>query len=156
MPTLAQIRAAIKTKLEAVADVGKVHDFQRYAKEQSKLAELYVSGDRLKGGFIAWRGQSTVSPGLGRKVVTHRWELTFYRSIDDADATELAFDTMLEAVRAAFQDDENLGGVVSSTVIENDDSGGPAGVQVEEKNAVLFCGVLCHAARGRLLTRHNE
>lgn len=156
MPTLAQIREAIRVKAAAVADAGTVNDYERYVKDASKLQALYVSGARVKGGFIAWRGAERISPGNGRYAITNRWELRFLRSLDDADATEKAFDTMLEAQCTAFQADESLGGLVSSIVIGGDDNPGPAGLQIREKNHVLFCGVLCHAARGELFTRHYE
>ena len=156
MPALADIRAAIVAIAEAVDDVGVVHDYERYLKEASKLSSLYVSDGRVSGGFIALRGTETTSPGNNRYAVTHRWELRFFRSIDDADATEKSFDDMTEALRLAFQDDENLGGLISSTVIGGDQDTGPAGLQLREKSAVLFCGVLCHQARGELFTRHYE
>lgn len=156
MPTVAQIREAIKVKAAAVADAGTINDYERYLKDASKLAALYVSGSRLSGGFIALRGTERLSPGIGRYVVTHRWELRFFRSLDDADATEKTFDTMLEAQAAAFQADENLGGLVSSIVLGEDGASGPAGLQIREKVPVLFCGVLCHSARGELFTRHHE
>ena len=156
MPTLADIRAAIKTKLAAVSDVGQVHDFERYVKEASKLSSLYVSGGRVKGAFVAWRSQETSSPGEGRYAVTNRWEIRLFRSLDDGDATEKAFDTLVDTARQAFQADENLGGVISSLVIGGDQDTGPAGLQVRDKSAVLFCGVLCHQARCELFTRHYE
>ena len=158
MPTVAEIRAAIKTKLDAVAGIGKVNDYERYAKDASRMQALYVDGatERLNGCFVAHRATDRLSQGLGRYTVTHRWELRFFRSLDDVDATEKSFDTLLETVAGAFQTDENLGGLISSTVIGEGDNAGPAGVQIEEKNAVLFCGVLCHAARGTLFTRHYE
>lgn len=156
MPTVAQIREAIRAKAAAVADVGTVHDYERFHKEASKLLALYLDVDRLKGGFLALRASERTSPGLGRFEVTHRWELRFFRSLDDGDATEKAFDTMLEAAAAAFQLDENLGGVVSSTVMGGDGATGPAGLQIREKVPALFSGVLCHSARAELFTRHEE
>ena len=156
MPTVAQIREAIRVKAAAVADAGTVNDYERYHKDASKLLAMYLNGARLSGGFIALRASERTSPGLGRFEVTHRWELRFFRSLDDADVTEKTFDTMLEAQAAAFQLDENLGGLISSTVLGGDGATGPAGLQIREKVPALFCGVLCHSARAELFTRHEE
>jgi len=73
-------------------------------------------------------------------------------SLDDADSTELTFDTLIESIRDAFRDDDSLGGLIFSTVIDNKSN--QAGVQVDETAPVLFAGVLCHSARLSLTTRH--
>lgn len=156
MPTLEQIRAAVKAKVAGVADIGQVHDYERYAKVQSAMQAEYVAAiggvDVLRGWFIAWRGQSSRTPGLGRWEVENKWELRGFHALSDAAASEKTFDDLCEAVRVAFRDDENLGGVISSTVVP----GGEGGLQITEKNAALFAGALCHAMRGRLTTVHFE
>lgn len=159
-PSTAQIRAAIKAKLEAVSGIGKVNDYERFAREQSRLKTLYVdqpgtAAARVKGWFVALRSTEEISPGNGRYQVTHGWEIRGYMSLDDADESEKLFDDLIEAVRDAFRTDEDLGALVSSTNLgEGDDQPGPSGVQLEEKLPVLFCDVLCHSARLKLFTRH--
>ena len=41
MPTVAQIRAAIVAEMQAVTDIGAVHDYQRYATNNADMAALY-------------------------------------------------------------------------------------------------------------------
>lgn len=155
MPTLADIRAAIVARLGTVADIGLVHDYQRYATDSAAFASLYtttISGRRqIRGWWVSRTATTESSPALGRYIVTHTWRIHGYMSLDDAAATEKTFDTLVEAVRDAFRQDDNLGGVVDGTVIDEG-----AGLQLEEQAPVMFCGVLCHAARLTLRTRHNE
>jgi len=161
MPTLTQIRDAIHGKLSGVSGMGVVHKYERYAKEASALALLYYTGAagsrRLHGWFIRRRAKRVTSPAEGRLAVVNEWMLRGYMSLDDADATELTFDALTEAIGAAFAADETLGGVVSATVIGDDNGAdGVAGVQVEDSGPVLFAGVLCHSARLKVFTRHYE
>lgn len=160
MPTLAQIRAAVKAKVAGVADIGQVHDYERYAKVQSAMQAEYIATigatKFLRGWFIAFRSRSRRSPGQGRYEVRTMWELRGFHALDDAAASEKTFDDLCEAIELAFQADENLGGVVSSTVLDAGQGGGEAGLQITEKNAALFAGVLCHAMRARLTTVHYE
>ena len=151
MATLQQIRDAIAAKIAAVAGAGLVHTFERYTKRKAEFTALFVIGGTVNGWVIRRVGTRRTSPGKGRVVVTHRWQLRYYRALDDASQSELAFDTTIETVAAAFRDDENLGGVVDGTVID-----GEAGLQVEDTGPVFLGEVLCHGARLKLSTRQFE
>lgn len=155
MPTLEQIRDACVAKIAAIADIGKVHSYERYAAQQADMKSLYVatiSGrDQLRGWFVRRTGTNETSDALGRYVVTHTWQIRGYMALEDGAASEKAFDALIEAIRDAFRSDENLGGLISSTVVEEG-----AGVQVEESAPVLFAGVLCHSARLKFYTRHYQ
>lgn len=155
MPTLDQIRAAIAGKLSAVPNVGRVHDYERYAAQGGEMKALYVAtiagAPQLRGWFVRRVRTREDSDDLGRYVVTHGWQIRGYLALDDAAASEKTFDALVEAIRDAFREDENLGGLVSSTVVED-----AAGAQVEDSAPVLFAGVLCHSARLRLATRHYQ
>lgn len=155
MPTQADIRAAIAAKIESVADTGIVHEFERYAKTASELKTLYLTGDKLLGWNIQLVTRRRKQPGLGRWIVTITWRLTAYQSFEDASASQIAFDVMVESVDRAFRDDVSLGGLLSiGTVIEEQDD--LQGMQLDDAGPVLFCGVLCHSARCTLMTKHTE
>ncbi|MBE0627981.1 MAG: hypothetical protein IH603_00015 [Burkholderia vietnamiensis] len=149
------IRAAIKAKIAAVADIGVVNDYERYSKNQSELQAQYVAtiagSKQLRGWNIRRKTTKETSPATGSYAVTHAWDLRGYMALDDSAESEKTFDGLIEALRDAFRTDENLGGLISSTVIED-----AAGVQVIESVPVLFAGVLCHSARLRLFTRHHQ
>lgn len=159
MATLAVVRAAIKAVLNGVGAVGIINDYERWAQERSKLATEYIydlggGQKRLQGLFIAWRGRTEGSPGLGRSTLTDRWELRYFWALKDADQSEIAFDNKIEAICNAFRADPTLGVADVNCDLGNDDESAPAFIQVKEKNHVLFCDVLCHHARMELFTRH--
>lgn len=155
MPTVEQIRDAHVAKIAAIPDIGKVHGHERYAAQQADMKALYVATiagrDQLRGWFVRRVRTGETSDALGRYVVTHTWDIRGYLALEDGAASEKAFDALIEAIRDAYRSDENLGGLVSSTVVDEG-----AGVQVEESAPVLFAGVLCHSARLKLYTRHYQ
>ena len=156
-PTVATIRAAHKAKLLTVANIGVVNDYERYSKDQSALQAQYVAmiagAKQLRGWNIRRVKTQEKSPDVaGPSVVTHTWDFRGYMALDDSAASEKTFDDLIEAIRDAYRGDENLGGAVSTTVMED----GTAGVQVIESVPVLFAGVLCHSARLRTFTRHYQ
>lgn len=162
-PTLDEIRAKIAEMMFAAAPAIAVHDYERYSKNMSDLAAMYKSEDpldaaaaRLNGWHVRRLTTAEISPSVaGPKVVTHAWEMRGFMAIDDADASEKVFDNQIETIRDVFRDDETLGGLVSTTVVEQG-SDTVAGVQVVESVPVLFAGVLSHSAKLRLFTRHYQ
>lgn len=153
MSTQQQIRDAIKTKMLTAAGIGPVHTYERYADSLAKLKPLYVTGGKLNGWHIRLIRSQRQSLFMGRLQITHTWQIRGYMSLDDDAASELAFDVLVEALQNAFAADETLGGVVAQTVLEED---AIAGLQRDNAVPVMFCGVLCHSAELRLLTRHHE
>lgn len=151
MPTIAQVRAAILGKLNGVAGVGVVHDYERYAASMAGLTALYKSGAQLKGWHIRRVATEERSPAVGRYAVTHRWQMRGFWSLDDSAATEKSFDDLVETIRDAFRLDDTLGGVVATCTAEE-----VAGAQVVDSGPVMFGNVLCHAVRLALATRHYQ
>lgn len=153
MATQQQIRDAIKAKMLTVANVGLVHTYERYAPGLAALKLLYVTAGQIRGWHIRLPRTQRSSNFEGRVAITHTWLIRGFMSLDDSAATELAFDVLVEALQNAFSADETLGGVVAQTVLEEDSI---AGLQRDDSGPVMFCGVLCHSAKLRLLTRHHE
>lgn len=167
MSSLVEIRAAIVARLESVEGIGRVHDYERYAENMKKLKDLYlvpaVPADPeadppvlaqkayLQGFFVRRISTSVSAPALNSKTVRHRWRIRGYRALDDDGSSELAFDAVLEDIRAAFAADVTLGGVVDTTHV-----GPEAGLQLEESAPLIFADVLCHGARFSLITEHCE
>lgn len=149
--TLATIRSAIVAKIETVAGIGLVHRYERYAVQQEAMRQLYLTGGNVDGWFV--RRVETVerSRAIGRYIEDHRWAIRGFRSLVDADASELAFDATIEDMRDAFRADETLGGAIDSTLVDD-----LAGLQVDDSGPVMFAGVLCHAASLTLWTRSTR
>jgi hypothetical protein len=69
-------------------------------------------------------------------------------SLDDAAASELVFDDLIESIRDAFAADETLGGTVAQCAVPDDGSGnGESGIQLDDTGPAMFAGVLCHVCR---------
>lgn len=154
--TVEQLRTAIKAKIESVANIGLVHDYERYLKESSKLLTLYSTtlqtGTRIYGWHF--RRVRTVEQlvSTGRNYTDHYWRMRGFMGLDDTDATEKKFDVQIELIRDAFRAAPNLGFTDVDTHFAEANAN-QGGVNVEESEPVLFCGVLCHAARMALITR---
>lgn len=154
MTVTADIRAAIKAKILALPSPGTVHDYERYRAEIGAFKALFVSGSTLKAWIIRRVAARRVRPAVGRLVVTTTWQIRTYQGLDDAAASEKAFDDLVDAFADAIRDDDTLGGVVRSCAPDGLD--GIAGVQLDDSGPVMFAGVLAHAARLRLATVHFE
>ncbi len=148
--SLDTIRSAIVAKLEAVSGIGLVHGYERYARKQSDFRAFYEDGDKVLGWFIRRRATRETEETNLRNTVVHTWDIRGYMSLQDAEATELAFDLLIESVRAAFRDDITIGGAVDTTVID-----GKVGLQLEDSGPVMFSGILCHGARLSLMTENG-
>lgn len=155
MPTLDQIRTAIKTKIETVANVGQVHKYERLARTPAAFAALYHFGapPRILGWYIRRVRTREVFEDTGRWSVFHYWRIGGFMGIEDADATEQLFDMKIEEIRAAFRTDDDLAGLTFSSI---DPGNREAGIQVIDHKPVLFAGALCHHALLGLMTQHLE
>jgi hypothetical protein len=149
------VRAAVKAKVAGVANVGTVHDYERFANTPSALIADYVNnaqtGNRINGWFVSRAAYREVFIDTGRWVRDDDWRVVGYMGLDDADATEKKISTLVDAIADAFRNDDTLGGVVGTCII--DTQGKKAGLQLDELGHVLFAGVLCHRARCSLTTR---
>ena len=151
---LSPVRTAIKAKIAGVANVGAVHDYERYTKEAAALLALYESaaqgGNRVYGWFVSLKRISERFVATGRYHAIADWALVAYMGLSDADATEKLLAAQVDLVRNAFRADDELGGAVSTCIVE--DRGNVAGVQLDDLSPVLFAGLLAHRARCSLAT----
>ncbi len=154
MPTVKQIRDAIKAKIETVPGSGVIHTYERYAKDASALAALYYYGaaptKRLHGWHIRRVAKREVLVDTDRWSLWFTWRIRGFMGLDDADATEELFDTECDAIADAFRADDTLGGLVFSQMPDDRE----IGIQVVKAEPVLFAGVLCHSAELGLTTQH--
>lgn len=153
MSNHAQIRAAIVAMLSAVPDIGQVHDYERYGKNESAFRQLYAYNGGIRGWHVRRKSIWQTQPFIGRWTITQEWEIRGQMSIADADASEKTFDGLIDLAQEAFRTDPTIGGAVATTVL-GEASDDPASLQLEDSGPVMFCGVLCHGARLSLFTRH--
>lgn len=152
--SLATHRAALVALWRTVPGIGRVHEYQRHARTEGEFRAHYLhtlpdGTQQLRGWQLSNPAISERSPGVGRVLCGYTWVWRGYLAWDDAKATELTFDALVEAARSAFRADPTLGGVATAEAGPED---GLDGVQKADAGPVLFCGVLCHSAVLRLTT----
>ena len=134
--SLSGIRDAIKTILEGVSGIGEVHDYERYHTDAAKLRALHVTSGRLHSWTITrTRTQAEYRTNVQTER-RHTFVLRGYYALDDVNASEKTFQTLVESIEAAFRSNDTLSGSCELA--------GP--LQVERVEPVLFAGVLCHFA----------
>lgn len=145
------IRAAMVTLLQGVPSIGIVHSYERYADKQADFRALYTSGGTLLGWFVSRTGWRYARTASGRLLVTTRWQITGFLGLEDATASELVMQGLVETICAAWSADPTMGGIIRGLPIE-----GSAGIEVAAIEPVMFASVLCHRARIELITQHYE
>jgi hypothetical protein len=140
----AVIRAAIKTAVEGVSNVGKVHDYERWASEWPAFLELFkttiAGAPQIRGWEIGYRGFTAIrDPQFARAVLRqHLFEIHGYLGLDDSAATEKTFAALAEDVADALDASATLHGSAYRDCT-------PAAIERAETRA--FGGVLCHFAQ---------
>lgn len=150
--SVATHRAAIVALMLTVANVGRVHDEEPYARAEAAFRELYGWEDEsgvtsLRGWYVRRTRTAERAAGLGRTINAHTWLVRGFASLDSAAGSGKAFDDLVEAVRLAYRNDITLGGAIDPGPLDN-----PAGFQVADIGPVVLAGVLCHGATLNLTT----
>lgn len=154
MSTLDDIRAAIVAEISAVAAIGIVHNYERYAQREGDFRARYLydlgAGDKqIRGWYVRRLTTRQNHEVMGSYDDHHDWLIRGFMAIDDAAASELVFDGLIEAVRERFRLNASLSGLISS--VYSPEGKGP---ELVESQPVMFGGVLCHSARLHLSTWH--
>lgn len=154
--SLLPIRTAIRNVVASVANTGVVHLYERYGRDMVKLKALYQATPLapLCGWYV--RREITRETGIAipRYLEVVQWRLQGFMALDDEAASELTFDDSIEGIRDALRADTTLGGLVSKLGLLG--ANADRGVQLDDAGPVMFAGVLCHAARIRLITTRER
>lgn len=159
MTTLATIRAAIKARLLTVANIGQVHDYERFAATQAAFLGLYQTGVAPNARILGWwfdlatERRMEVETGLLR--VVRSWQLIGFCGLEDADGTAKIVQDLCQAIVIAFVADRQLGGAVIDQR-DLDANRTAVGPQIDGVQLVMFAGVSCHRASLRITTENHE
>lgn len=135
--------SAIRTKIRGimltVADIGVVHDYERFAGgDWGKFIEFFrctIGGkEQIRGWELCRKAAPARYDSNGEETTTHQFVIRGYRGVRDADATEKDFNVQIEAVREKFRFNFTLDGLCELA--------GP--VSVEAIDVRMFGSVLCH------------
>lgn len=138
--SLSTIRAAIKTELESISNVGKVQDYRRHHIDWDKIISSFVDGGKVNAWIIEWRDAAGDKIAVGSLVVERRHTFRLFGLYSLKDLTESAktFEDIVEEVMDQFDklDNQTLTTGVRWFV--------PSRLQSIDEG--LFAGILCHRA----------
>lgn len=149
LATLAQVRAAIVARLETVPAIGRVHDRERHTKNQREFQALYhwtapdADKPQVRGWFLVHRSTDRREPRVGRVTLADSWQISGLIEWDDSAAPDLALDPLIDAITDTFSAEPTLGGVVKSLFDQQSGEEALNGIQVLQRQPVMFAGVLC-------------
>ena len=136
MSLTSQIRARIKTDLEAIDGIGVVHDYERWTSDWKRFLELMKDPDSqtIRGWTItreSSEGQREAPAEANRSPL---YVIRGYWGLSDLNASEKAFDDLIEAVQNALGADVTMGSIVDH--VEE-----PIVRMIEPR---MYGSVLCH------------
>ena len=139
------ILALIKTQLEAVTGIGKVHDYLRLSDNLEKSGiELFTSNQILHTWMITRVSMPAVANTSFQVERRHEWDLIGFYQINDSEATEKTFQALCDTIMDKFDSGDNV------VLDGNTDQEEPA--QLVSFEAVDYMGVTCHRAIIRIMT----
>lgn len=104
------MRDYLKTKLEAVASVGTVHDYYRFLKGKKRVTAALFENGVLNTWFIQKVNEINTWEGPGMLLRTHVVNILGIMAVNDALASEKVFLEIEADVMAALCADYTLGG----------------------------------------------
>ncbi len=163
MSTVKQIRDALVVTLAAVPQIGHVYARERYLTDEKKFREIYlykpgagepIANDHLRGWWLRRVETEERQANTARTVNVHTWLVRGFMALKDDVESELVFDDLVEAVRAAVRVGLAPGGSLVSVCQPGPIGGADSetGLQVLNMRPVTFTGVLCHSADLQLTT----
>lgn len=132
------IRQKIFETLSAVPNVGKVHDYERWAVDWGKFIEFFkhTAAGRIQGWEICRTGMPSEKISNIEESRTHHFVVKGYMAVNDAQATEKTFNGIIEAICDEFKGNHTLDGTCLDA--------GPVSAEVIDTRS--FGSVLCHYA----------
>lgn len=157
------VRQAIVATLQAIPDIGRIHDRERYAQQAAALVDLYgwagapdisQPGRRpqLRGWFVSLIGESHHGRRVGRRVCVAEWRIVGLLGFDDEAASELTAAALARAVVEALAADPTLGGLINRQADPASPRDGLSGPQIKRLEPVMFAGRLVHRVTISLIT----
>lgn len=138
---LPEILELVTTRLEAVPTVKNVWNYKRLAVASPKFKALFQDPEaqKLHTWFVVRESSPAADEGTQAYRRIHNMVLMGYYAVSDTDASELAFNAIIQDVCDAFDplDGRTYAGAV--------DWSGP--LQVDGPTSLMFGPVLCHAVK---------
>ncbi len=142
----AAIRDYLKGRLETIPGIGVVHSYDRWAADWATLLKLYSANGRIQGWHITRKATPESWDNLPAVERQHNFEIVGIYALNDAAASEKAFQELVERVMGLLRFDFELGGHCLLA--------GPLNLETLEPR--MFGTVLCHVAVIKLPAQERE
>lgn len=157
MSDLVIIRAEILATMNGVANIGRVHDYERYATRIEDFKELFYDADTklINGWWFDRLSTAELDGDTGEVRRIHTWQFYGFRGLQDGIGSAKDYQILIDAICDAFRDNPTLDGAIDDNK-NMDLPRGPVGIQVDAVEPVMFFKILCHRAKLTLLTETTE
>ena len=145
--SVSKIRTDIKTKLESIANIGKVNDYRRHHIDWPKIFESFVEDGKINACIIEWVDTDSEKIASGSVAIRryHSFRIWYLYSMKDSTASAKSFEDILEEIMDEMDKTQAIG-TDGARWFEPSKV-----VSIEE---VPFSGVLVH--RGQVLLSIEE
>ena len=100
----------IKSDVEAVTGIGLVYDYKRHVHDDHKKKKLLTTGGKQHVWFLYRDGQPTTSDYLTLQLPYDSFVIEGWYALDDSVSTETTFQSLINNIRNAVNNDRLLGG----------------------------------------------
>ncbi|MEM7047829.1 MAG: hypothetical protein AAF442_09340 [Pseudomonadota bacterium] len=151
-PYTTPIRLAIAQTLNRVKDVGRVHEYERYAADSKAFKNLYMFAcsdkkDHIRGWYIKHAKGRVTNFSTTRYQLIDTWEVVGLMSQHDETQSDIVFDELVGDVCRSLRTDGSV-----TVFYEESGEDQEVGAQLTSSEHVMFAGVLCHRAVLELVT----
>jgi hypothetical protein len=108
--SLANIRTQLKSILETVPGIGKVHDFERWTNDWKSFLSNFKTEDNKINGWVITRTSATerLRAVSAVNTRTHKLVIKGYYGLKDSKESEKAFQDLIEAICNALRVNNDL------------------------------------------------
>ncbi len=108
---LADIRTEIKSLLETVPGIGKVHDFERWTTDWKKFLEYFKTEDnKINGWTISRSTTEEEAQSMAVNIRTHQIIIKGYYGLKDSVESEKTFQALIESICDVLRSNHDLNG----------------------------------------------
>lgn len=157
--SLDAIRQQIKIILSGVEGVGRVHDYTRFAADYARLLELFKTPEGRIGAVMFARERmlkQKMTIGGASAERAHIFRFRAVMGMEDAKATGIIFDDLLDRIEREFEKYDDLNGACLTCSPDWGPMSGQTGMQITLIEERMFGNVLCHYAEMSLCAVEME
>ena len=113
--SLEAIRNQLKTDIEAVSGIGKVHSYNRYIKDWKSYTREFTKNDKVNNWEIVRTDftravHASAGSEAGVEYVIHTFTIRGFYGLSDNLESEITFQDLVESVCTALRNDPTLSG----------------------------------------------